>query len=486
MKKIATVFIRRSAYLSNLHQLLRRHGGARENLRTVFQVLRYHGVIALAKKLREVLDYLRFVSSPLLHQERGAVYTNLPECDTYTQTRLLNRPTKRRLSELAKVVQVSPVVFSREELLSQYKWNAHSAEAYSFDVFDTLVERVVPRPVDVFFCLSSDFKELFPEGSRFVQLRAEAEQKARLHSTYEEVTLAEIYEQFGLLASLDTDVCRIIQDAEIHLEKKLLRPRPQGFECYQRALQSGRPIGIISDIYWSKEDVEDILHRVGYCGWTELFVSSQRRKTKHSGALYTDLINSLEVQSNRILHLGDNPHSDGAMAKREGLSTILIGKSVEQWSEIAPDAWKETQTLPLAERMMVGLIIHARERAKADERSEHNAPWFGNPRLLGFSTLGPVLLGFVLWLRKQLQLHPEIESCAFLSRDGYFLKQAFDFLKRLDSFARVQIPRLGLIFFVWHRQIIIQCQRPICFAPDSATIKAICSRLGKMFLRSLD
>ncbi|MGB5734297.1 MAG: glycosyltransferase, partial [Thiohalocapsa sp.] len=53
------------------------------------------------------------------------------------------------------------------------------------------------------------------------------------------------------------------------------------------------------------------------------------------------------------------------------------------------------------------------------------APYLGNPYLLGYSTLGPVLLGFTLALLEFAQRADARHLC-FLARDGYVLKEAYD------------------------------------------------------------
>ncbi len=49
----------------------------------------------------------------------------------------------------------------------------------------------------------------------------------------------------------------------------------------------------------------------------------------------------------------------------------------------------------------------------------------GNPYLLGYAALGPVLLGFTHWLIQSHGRTP-VSAFAFLSRDGYFLQAAYD------------------------------------------------------------
>ncbi len=54
-----------------------------------------------------------------------------------------------------------------------------------------------------------------------------------------------------------------------------------------------------------------------------------------------------------------------------------------------------------------------------------HATFQGNPYLLGYAALGPVLLGFTHWLVQRHEQEP-VKAFVFLSRDGYFLKAAYD------------------------------------------------------------
>lgn len=62
---------------------------------------------------------------------------------------------------------------------------------------------------------------------------------------------------------------------------------------------------------------------------------------------------------------------------------------------------------------------------KVAGRFASNTRFAGSPYLLGYAALGPVLLGFTQWLIRSTELQRPSAFC-FLSRDGYYLKAAYD------------------------------------------------------------
>ena len=44
---------------------------------------------------------------------------------------------------------------------------------------------------------------------------------------------------------------------------------------------------------------------------------------------------------------------------------------------------------------------------------------------IGYSILGPILLGFSTWIRKEM-INEKIDNVVFLARDGYIVKKVFE------------------------------------------------------------
>ena len=73
-----------------------------------------------------------------------------------------------------------------------------SASVISFDIFDTLVERLVDRPEDVFALLQMQYENHFGKSLPVATMRQVAEKRARRKTEKQEVTLDEIYDNMDV------------------------------------------------------------------------------------------------------------------------------------------------------------------------------------------------------------------------------------------------------------------------------------------------
>lgn len=184
----------------------------------------------------------------------------------------------------------------------------------SFDVFDTLIKRSVPKPTDVF--------DLISEESGFKRRRIEAERIARQGSDLEDITLEDIYAH---LPGCDIE-------KEIKTERNVCYANPELLSFFNMAKDDGRHIIITSDMYLSAFVIGDILADAGYTGYEQLYVSSEYGLTKKSGHLYGSIIEDLGTA--RIMHIGDNGLSDYVRARQAGLDSFLYrGRSSASYSQ---------------------------------------------------------------------------------------------------------------------------------------------------------
>lgn len=264
----------------------------------------------------------------------------------------------------------------------------------SFDMFDTLVSRLVCSPKDVFTLV-----EARTGVRRFKEARISAERAARAKGR-PEITLDDIYgeledtfPQHGTLASL--------KSCELQVERDVCVANVKGVRLYEEAKASGARIAITSDMYLPAGFLEDILRECGYVGWELFFVSCERDATKASGTLYDAVVREAGVKPSEILHVGDNPKSDILRARKRGLATLRVhpGKSHQ---------------VDICESFVVG----AQEARKGTEAG--GATYIGD---FGYRCLGPVLAGFCGWLKNEL-LARDIKKVFYLARDGLIIQRA--------------------------------------------------------------
>lgn len=282
------------------------------------------------------------------------------------------------------------------------------AEIISFDIFDTLLLRPYIKPTDLFMHI-----ELLEKAHGFADARVKAENLARKHhKDKEDITLDEIYAEIP-------ETYGHLKNKELSWEYQVLQPNMEIKKIFEYAKFQGKRIIIISDMYLTKKYLERLLIKKGYAGFEKLYVSSEIQKTKWTGNLYSYVCNDLEINANKILHIGDNKQSDVIMAHKIGFQVFHYIKPMEQLLENDSRANKfyELNGSNLGASILLGCLslynINKNENYWQD---------------FGFKYGGPVVYGYMQWLSHQLEKN-NINDALFVARDGYSLQKVFDLIK---------------------------------------------------------
>jgi predicted HAD superfamily hydrolase len=293
-------------------------------------------------------------------------------------------------------------------------------ETVSFDVMDTLLHRLVSAPVDLFDAVSCKLMThpcaLVEQNSiaKFPYYRRLAERQARelrieISGGEGEVTYTEIYLQFQRLTQASGACIEVLKSTELELETLFLYRSEAGFACYQKAINAGKRVLFISDIYLPKEFLIQNLRRFGFeaANPETVFVSGEERLSKHSGALYEHIQRRLRLSVNKWIHVGDNSHADVKQANRRGLHALQA-----DWS-FARNVPSSHQALAdgLARSLIDGLKL-PQHRSLYDpiDRYEY----------MGYTVFGPLVFGYYAWLVLKLREF-QADKILFLGRDGQIL-----------------------------------------------------------------
>lgn len=203
----------------------------------------------------------------------------------------------------------------------QIKQKIDEKDVISFDVFDTLIQRNVKKPEDIYNLTEKKYNvNSVLQISDYKKTRICAEKAARKNSLKEEVTLSEIYK----MIDIDDPIRQCLMNMEREIEFASTFPKPKGRELYEYAVQEGKKIVIISDMYLDRKLIGRILEKNGYRGYCELFVSSEYGVKKKTGHLYDKVIAQMGYEPKQMLHIGDNPVSDGISAWRRKISFCIL------------------------------------------------------------------------------------------------------------------------------------------------------------------
>lgn len=285
-------------------------------------------------------------------------------------------------------------------------------EVWSMDVFDTLVTRDVYKPTDLFYFVGKALKEsgvLEINPFDFQRLRVEAERVARMRSIYEEVTLDDIYNVLSTTLNLSKEVIEDLKRKEVELERESLVPISENLKRV-----SERTI-LVSDTYLDKKTIVELLKDVGVTIYRDVYVSSESRRTKHSGGLYKVISQKYCIRG----HVGDNRRSDFEVPKRMGIFAVLYKRS---WPSRYEKAIYYDEKLPYELRSVLAGTMKA-ARLSRYYKSEH----LQTIHEVSTDVIGPFLFSYVYWVLKNAS-RLGLERLYFFSREGQILKSIADIL----------------------------------------------------------
>ncbi len=288
-----------------------------------------------------------------------------------------------------------------------------STKLASFDVFDTLVCRLVANPEDVFRLIEAEHPSVVPVN--FAALRVEAERKARRARTSEDVTLEQIYQSLaGLLAPATFDA-KVLMDLEITTEVRICRPRGDVLRVLADFQEAGVRCIAISDMYLPMTAVQSILDACGV-KVDALYVSSEIGLTKASGRLY-DYVREAEG-----LALRDNWHHHGDNFRSDVESAIVSGLMATH----LPIGDFRLTAKPFPSVSLFESIIEGTSRYlgyKHDGVGLSSAVWSQT----GMQHTGPLAL-LLCDLARHKADATGAKSIFFLARDGFVLKRVYETL----------------------------------------------------------
>lgn len=193
----------------------------------------------------------------------------------------------------------------------------------SFDMFDTLVTRIIDDPENVFSILEKEFD--IP-SFRIIRHDKQAELGIKLTNEkgYPHANLDEIYDYISETTNIKNT--NEIMKREMEIEKDLLFQNPQMYEMYKFAKKNKKKVVVTSDMYMLIDDIKEILNNCGYNDVDYIYLSSKERKAKFNGELFDLLIK--ESKGKKILHIGDNLKDDYEIPIEKGINAYRYTNSL--------------------------------------------------------------------------------------------------------------------------------------------------------------
>lgn len=288
-----------------------------------------------------------------------------------------------------------------------YYWNKIDKFDYvSFDLFDTLIKRIVKSPKDIFMIIENKYNI-----KDFYIKRVAAEKKAELK--YSEPTLNDIYNELEINKNRKNAILKLELDEELNS----MYVNTLFFNLFTHCVNCGKKVIITTDTYFSSDFIIKILNKFNISGYYEIYNSCCTKYSKKTGKMYSYILNKEKISSSNIIHIGDSIKQDFLSAIKSEIKSILIPKYVKNnnFKFNTEDNYK----INYLNKFLTDTSI--------------SKDYFYK---FGYERFGPFLYFYSKWLLETANEN-KINKIYFFSRDGWIMKKIFDSInkdKKIESF----------------------------------------------------
>lgn len=277
-----------------------------------------------------------------------------------------------------------------------------NVDIVSFDLYDTLIYRLVQNH-NIFDIVQSKYNQESKDMIKdFKDIRINSEKSAR-KQTKNEIKFDDIYNNIKDCYKGKYDL-ELLKKLELEIEENFVTINKKMYDIYKMCKSDGKKIIITSDMYLDKCFIERILNKMRI-EYDDLFVSSDLGFKKSNFKMYKHIIKKYNIKPSKIIHIGDNKKSDFLIPKILGIKSILV----------------KNKTLKRLDYKKDFLYRYTNYNINNDKDDYFQ---------IGYKALGPFVYGFCSFLNRKLSGDSKV---LFLSREGQFLKRAYDVVSNRDS-----------------------------------------------------
>lgn len=278
----------------------------------------------------------------------------------------------------------------------------------SFDIFDTLLYRTVNQAYDQLELIPYIYTQETGEKLKgFVKNRIKSEAIVRRENPNSDVTLEMIYAKMPY----SEELCKKLQDIECNVELKICRPNSVMVGILNWCIRQGKHVVITTDMYLPRTTLQAMLKKIGIT-YERLFISSEEKATKNEGKLFEIVLQKLDIDPSRIIHIGDNPINDISKAQEYGIAALLrLENSLPSLD------YAKTKSQKCCDQHIKCLI----------KRGLQDVDRITPEIRIGYSIVGPMLYEFCEWLHNQKN-EKDLDLLLFVAREGYLIKLCYDLM----------------------------------------------------------
>lgn len=303
---------------------------------------------------------------------------------------------------------------SREQLLRQ----VHESDVISIDLFDTLIMRQTLFPTDIFEMVDCQLKEKGIVIGDFSKRRLESE---KYLAKFTAPTLIEIYSYMKNTYSVAEIVPEELAELEWIIDYDLVVPRQELCDLVEEIHRQGKEIYIVSDTFYTKEQLIKLLEKCKIGFYTDIFASCEY-KTAKTGDLFKKV--KEWVGERKCLHIGDDLVADVESARRYGIMTCHIYSGIDLLELVGYlGLWDSIKGL--ADRIKIGMFVSKIFNSPFQFEKGERKVAIHNAYDLGYLLFAPIISDFVIWFEEQVKNY-NLSNIWFCARDGYLIKRMYD------------------------------------------------------------
>ncbi len=323
---------------------------------------------------------------------------------------------------------------SAQDVIAVIQSLSRSVDLVTFDVFDTLIGRAIMPPDRTKVPAARTVARFLKAHGVHVTVQEALDARNRTERRLREETAQEGHDREIVI----TDVfrawlaeyvgpedaergARIALEAELAGEESVCRAMPGMPQALSEAKKLGKRVACMSDMYLTCSHVRSLLDRCGYQGlYDACYLSSEVKRSKHSGRMYDYVREAENVSPARWLHFGDHPVADVQRPKKRGIRAYRF--------------WPREHDRRVDRACRLAKLAQAHEDWLGADLTDTfdgdgASPFPGDVRYeVGFRIVGPVLANFVHQVLERIK-REDISLALFPAREGFVLKSIFDRLK---------------------------------------------------------
>ena len=313
---------------------------------------------------------------------------------------------------------------------AEFMRRLENSEVISVDLFDTLIMRRTLFATDVIKLTDEKLKEQGIVIEKFCDRRLESE---KYLSQKTAPMLVKIYEYMLEKYDIQNVTAQQLAELEWKLDYELVVPRSEICEAAAKAYEGGKEVYIVSDTYYTKQQLVQLLDKCKITKYTQVLASCEYQTGKTQQLF--EVLKEKEKQPldpMELVYPGEVPLFEKydefippELVRKGFAYGILATDEMKELLEKAGYLGLSKFTKTLSDRIRIGIFVSVLFNSPFQFETQEKKITIRDAYELGVLLFAPMISDFVIWFKKQAEKY-DIKNIWFGARDGYLIKKMYD------------------------------------------------------------